>query len=502
MQLEQQKTLPKHSDLDGYLREYRVKPDDEWKAIGQDMALRLFYEMAERVPAYQAFLKNHKVKPALIKSYQDWQQIPPIDKPSYIDRYPLDQLCWDGKLGASYMLSASSGSTGEPYFWPRSEEQTQHGAIISEAVYRELFEAHKKSTLYIITFGMGVWIAGTYMMMATQSVAQRGYPITVVTPGHNKTEILKLVRLGQKYYQQIILVGLPPYVKDIIDLGSAEGINWPEINLKFMFSGEAFTERWRVHLQEKVGMKPLTDAINIYGSADVGLIAHETATTIFLRRLAAQNSQIAKALFDSDRVPSVNQYNPHFRHFEQMGEELLISARSGIPLLRYNTKDIGNILYFEEVESALRAHNIDLASEFHQQADPSLLWRLPIVYLFGRGKFSATINGIIIFPEYIKYILDHATLAPWLTGRFMLQTEEEQDFAQRLHLRVELSEGSTQPNQVAAWVQQVFTTELPKISSEYRHFLESVQERAHPKVTAYVYGDPTYFARDVIKKTA
>jgi phenylacetate-CoA ligase len=374
--------------------------------------------------------------------------------------------------------------------------------MISEAVYRQLFEAHEKSTLYIVTFGMGVWIAGTYMMMATQCVAQRGYPITVVTPGHNKAEILKLVRFGEKYYQQVILVGLPPFVKDVIDAGSAEGINWQEINIKFMFTGEAFTERWRAHLQKTVGMNPLTDAINIYGSADVGLIAHETATTIFLRGLAAQNPQIAQVLFHSDRIPSVNQYNPHFRHFEQMDGELLISARSGIPLLRYNTKDMGDILYFEDAERALCTHNIDLVSEFQRQASPSLLWRLPIVYLFGRGKFSATLYGIIIFPEYIKYILDHSTLVEWLSGRFVLQTEEEKDFSQRLHLRVELSEGIAQTTQVEELVRNVFVSELPKISSEYRHLLESVKDRAHPKVTAHDYGDPTYFARGIVKKTA
>jgi phenylacetate-CoA ligase len=61
-----------------------------------------------------------------------------------------------------------------------------------------------------------------------------------------------------------------------------------------------------------------------------------------------------------------------------------------------------DVLYFEEAERRLHANNIDLASEFQQQADPSVLWRLPIVYLFGRGTFSATLYGITLYPEYIK----------------------------------------------------------------------------------------------------
>ncbi len=484
------------------LQEYQTKSDDTWQQIGQTMALQLFHEMAARVPAYKDFLKQHRVNPEKIQSYADWQQIPPMDKPSYIDRYALNQLCWDGALGSAYMLSASSGSTGEPYFWPRTQEQTQQGALISAPVYHALFQAQEKSTLYIVTFGMGVWIAGTYMMMATQAVAQSGYPITVVTPGVNKAEILKLVKLGQSYYDQIILVGLPPFVKDVIDTGITEGINWRAINLKFMFTGEAFTERWRDHLQAKVGMNPLTDAINIYGSADVGLIAHETATTVFLRRLAAQHPAIAQSLFQADRIPSVNQYNPYLRHFEQLDSELLISARSGIPLLRYNTKDVGDVLYFADAAQRLQCHDVDLMAAFQDQLDLALLWRLPIVYLFGRGKFAATLYGILIYPEYIKYILDHPALTPLLTGRFLLQTEETVDFGQKLHLRVELSEGNTEAGQVAAQVQQLFIAELPKISSEYKHCLEGVGAQAHPKVTTYPYGDPDYFPRGIIKKTA
>lgn len=209
---------------------YTVQPDQHWAQIAQSTALQLFYEMAERVPAYKDFLRKHRIDPAKINSYHDWQHVPPIDKPSYIDQYPIDQLCWDGQLTPSYMLSASSGSTGAPYFWPRMTEQTEQGATISQAIYRELFKAHEKSTLYIIAFGMGMWIAGTYMMMATQVVAQQGYPITVATPGMNKTEILKLVKFGQQHYQQLILVGLPPFVKDIIDTGLAEGIDWQKFH--------------------------------------------------------------------------------------------------------------------------------------------------------------------------------------------------------------------------------------------------------------------------------
>ncbi len=219
--------------------------------------------MSERVPAYKDFLKKHKVNTNKIKRFIDLLHIPLIDKPSYIDRYNLSDLCWDGKLNNSYMMSASSGSTGIPYFWPRSDEQTYHGALISELIYKEFFQMDKKSTLYIDAFAMGMWIAGTYMMMSTEWIAQKGFPITIATPGINKEEILRLVKNGCKNFEQILIIGYPPFIKDVIDTGIEQGIEWKKINIKFMFSGEAFTERWRDHLQKKTGFKNILLNIKI-----------------------------------------------------------------------------------------------------------------------------------------------------------------------------------------------------------------------------------------------
>lgn len=234
-------------------RKFQNGTDRYWKQRGRNLSLKLFQEMASRVPAYKDFLRRNKIKKEKIKSDSDLQNVPPIDKPDYIDKYSLDQLCWDGKVDTSYMLSASSGSTGQPYFWPRSDEQTMHGAIVSEMIYRECFRMHESSTLCIISFGMGMWIAGTYTMMVTQWLAQKGMPVTVATPGINKEEILRLVSVGQKYYDQIVLVGLPPFVKDVIDSGSKYWVNCKQINIKFLFTGEAFTERWRNHMADKIG---------------------------------------------------------------------------------------------------------------------------------------------------------------------------------------------------------------------------------------------------------
>jgi len=209
-----------------------------------------------------------------------------------------------------------------------------------------------------------------------------------------------------------------------------------------------------------------------------------------------------RSLFAAERVPSVNQYDPHIRYFEKVGEELIVTSPSGLPLVRYNTKDIGDILYFREVEKSLEKYDISLTREFKKRRMSSLLWKTPIVYLFGRGKFSASIYGVTIFPEYIKFVLDNKKLANSLTGKYVISTEEDKSHNQSLHLHVELKENKESSRELAGLIKEVFVNELPKISSEYRHLLGSMGVKVHPEIHLHSYGDPDYFPRGIIKKTA
>ena len=82
--------------------------------------LSLFHEVAATVPAYKMFLQEHSIDPEEIQTPAQFQALPAITKENYIQRYPLAERCRDGKLAASDMMAASSGSTGEPTLWPRS----------------------------------------------------------------------------------------------------------------------------------------------------------------------------------------------------------------------------------------------------------------------------------------------------------------------------------------------------------------------------------------------
>ena len=91
-----------------------------------------FHDASQRIPAYKDFLTEFAIKPELIKSIADFSQVPYTSKENYILKYPLEKKCWDGDITQTHMFGASSGSTGEPTFWPRQIEQEIDGAVIHE----------------------------------------------------------------------------------------------------------------------------------------------------------------------------------------------------------------------------------------------------------------------------------------------------------------------------------------------------------------------------------
>src|SRR3989344_4678686 len=178
-------------------KKLKERTEAYWVKRGESRALELFHLMAKRVPAYKDFLKRNKITPGLIKSIKDFKNIPPVDKNNYLRAYPIESMCWDGELKEKrWTISTNSGSTGDPFYFPREIDQDWHYAIVAELYLRNNFEIHKKSTLYLDCFAMGAWIGGLFTYEAIRLVAEKGkYPLTIYTPGIFKEEILKSIRI-------------------------------------------------------------------------------------------------------------------------------------------------------------------------------------------------------------------------------------------------------------------------------------------------------------------
>ncbi|MDD1642906.1 MAG: phenylacetate--CoA ligase family protein, partial [Methylococcaceae bacterium] len=141
--------------LDTLLAEHQsVNPEDK--------VLVLFHRCVAEVPAYRQFLESRGVTPAEITSYPAFRELPLMGKADYMRAYPLPERCLGGSLRGSDRVAVSSGSTGQPTFWPRSALHELDVAVRFEQVFCDSFRAHERSTLAVVCFALGNWVGGLY----------------------------------------------------------------------------------------------------------------------------------------------------------------------------------------------------------------------------------------------------------------------------------------------------------------------------------------------------
>ncbi len=473
--------------------DYRLKDSHYWRVAGEKAALSVFRITAQKVPAYKHFLKKNKVDPEKIKTIEDFKKLPIIDKHNYLRAYPLKDLCLDGDLSKARIISCSSGSTGEPFFWPRGTRQEIEGAAQVELLYRIL--GIGKPTLIIIGFAFGNWISGSFMYLSTELVSKKDYPLTVLTTGFSKKDIFRSVKSRASDFKQLILMGYPPFIKDIIDEGEAEGINWKKLNVKFVFAAEGFSPVWRKYLYDRVGAKNyLTSSINIYGSADAGILAHETPFTLAVRKVATLNEKLHQALFSDSRMPTLAQYDPRSRYFEVTADhDLLFTANAGLPLIRYSIGDYGGLAKPDVLEATCKKFGHSALALLKEEKVSNLAWNLPCVYIFGRKDFTATLYGANIYPESIREALLDRAISDKVSGKFTMFTKNDKYLDQFLSINVELQVGINPNKHLISQIQKIVIEYLRRMNSEYSKIYDEMNHRAFPEIVLFRNSEGQYF---------
>lgn len=475
----------------------KSKPEKVWINRGEDMALELFHMMAKRVPAYKDWLKKQKIDPQKIKTIEDFKKIPKMDKDNYLRKYPLADLCWDGEISRGWhVYSSTSGSTGEPFYFPRSNFQDQQYSVTAEMYLLNNFQIDKKTTLYVDGFAMGAWIGGLFTYQAVKNVAERGnYNLSIITPGINKQEIIKAIRSLGANYDQVILGGYPPFVKDVIDEGINQGVKWSDYNLRIIFSAEAFSESFRDYIAERIGLKNIYSlTLNHYGTVDQGTIAHETPLSVLIRRLAMKDPKIFQAIFGQTvKVPTLAQYLPEMFYFEDEGGRIICSAFSGIPLVRYDLKDNGGVFTLDEIKKKLSSFNIDLTQEIKKSKIEETLMNLPFVFVYERADLSVCLSGANVYPEPIKRILIEDNFNRYFTGKFTLMVERDKRQDPHLVIHLELKNNTSPSNSSVKELKKTIVETLLRENSEYRDQYNYNKKRAIPKIKFWKQDHPKYF---------
>ncbi|MBB4934887.1 phenylacetate-CoA ligase [Lipingzhangella halophila] len=447
----------------------------------------LFHRVADSVPAYRHFLRANNVDPDTVRSFTDFRQLPLLSKENYHRRYPLPQLCRDGRMDGCDMVAVSSGSTGQPTFWPRFLTDELSVATQFERVFADSFAADQRSTLAVVCFPLGTWVGGLYTTACVRHLAAKGYPVTVVAPGNNKAEILRVIPELGPHVDQVVLLGYPPFVKDVIDSGPAAGVEWARYSLKLVLAGEVFSEEWRALVGQRSGMTdPDHDSAALYGTADAGVLGHETPLSVRVRRFLAANPGAARELFGESRLPTLVQYDPTHRYFETHEGTLLFSGDNGVPLIRYHIADEGGLVSYGDMLAFCARHGLDLGPDEVGSAR-----RLPFAYVFGRSQFTVSYFGANIYPENVTVGLEQAEVSAWVTGKFVLETAEDADSDRQLRLVVELAPGEEPTVDRQRTVAESVRDQLLRLNSEFANYVPP--ERQLPHTALLPAGDPEYF---------
>lgn len=467
-----------------------------WEKQGEKKALQRFRLISKRVPAYRKLLEARGVRPDEIRTIQDFARLPILDKKNYLQQYPLEDLSLDGNLADKYLIDRSSGYSGASFFWPRLKTEDVDYPVYMNLAYEQFYQTDRRSTLMIITLALGTWVGGEKISWATREIALSGkHAFTVITPGTEIDEVLEIVQFFKKKYDQIVIVGYPPFIKNVIDEGERRGVDWKTFSVKIGLGGEGYSEDWREYVRDKIGMnkKDLMGIAGGYGAADLGMsVGREYPISVLIRKLANQDKALAKELFGEESIPSFCQYNPAAFYIEAVQNDLVFSCLAGIPLVRYNIHDRGGVIPFTRAIGIVKSHGFDpvklLLEHGYTTRD---IWRLPFFYVYGRSDGTAIIDGTNVYPDNINSAL--CSDEGRIIHSYQMEVKQDDKFNEHLYVYLELQSNIPLPKEeeyqtLVTKLHKQILQSLRKANTDYSNAYSNNPGTCEPRVELYEYG--------------
>ncbi len=449
--------------------------DVRWK-IGAWRAWRSFERAYEKVPAYGDFIDQRGGKPVIGLSNDNTpriEDIPEMDKKSYVKAYPIAERVVGGKLPkADVMVDESSGSSGTPTSWVRGRCERE---IVSEMMRLSFSAAaaeNQRPVFVLNAFAMGAWATGMNVAISLTPSA------IMKSTGPNIDKIVSTMNeFGPDYHY--IVMGYPPFLKTLADDAR---IDWDKFSVDAGYGGEGISESLRNYLGRRYNR-----VIGSYGASDLEVnMAIETDLTIGLRRAIMEDKDVREALIRTDYgvTPMIFQFNPLANYIETNDQGELVATLTRpyyiAPKPRYNIHDRGHVMRMPELKERLgAAGKEDLLKAFSRATD------LPLLFLYGRSDMSVDYYGANVTPDSLREVLYAVdALAPSL-NTFRLLSYEDESHTKRMEIAVELASGASAPPDSAAIAEEVFSR-LAKINGDFANALYRTASRDNmPQLTLH-----------------
>lgn len=440
-------------------------------------AAAAFYQAKRNVPAYAEFLKQHGVdQPGR------FEDVPVMDKESYVKRWPLEALCQGGRLplrGA--VIDESSGSSGTASNWVRGEAERLATRRLIQFSARATFG--DESFVLLNAFALGPWATG---MNVSMSLVDRCV-LKSIGPDAKKL-ISTLELLGPKY--RYVITGYPPFLKALVETAQ---IDWKKYDICAVVGGEGMSEPLRAALN-----RCFRKTISSFGASDLEInLAVETDLTIALRQALLESPTLARDLYgDREAVPMIFQYDPLNYFIESDSERNLLFTLNRLenvsPRIRYNLHDRGVVKRFSEVRRVLADHRLDFGVE---SALP-----LPLLFHWGRQENAVAFYGCKITPEDLQNVVLRVPALGKNVANFALHPYEDERANKRLEFWFELEAGIAAPADLGPLAEGVIA-ELTLVNQDFRESIRMVPPALRPAVKLFPFGEGPLAGQDIrVKK--
>lgn len=220
--------------------------------------------------------------------------------------------------------------------------------------------------------------------------------------------------------------------------------------------------------------------------AETGVVGHETPLSIYIRRIAENFKGSRDTLLHEGEIVPIYQYDPMTRYLE-LGEDnvVMLTSDSGLPLIRYNTRDQGGILNYNEIKNTWEKFNFANIPDIMLQR-----WnQFPFIYLLGRRDLSISLYALNIYVENIKLALETSDESQFLSGFFSMRVGYARDLNQQFEIIIELARGIKPSTTISRHLVSHIVMTLRRINSEYAKLHSVIGQRALPKIRLVSYGE-------------
>ena len=334
---------------------------EEMRKLQGERLQQLVNHVYKNVAFYRRRMDEMGVKPDDIQTIDDIVKLPFTYKNDLRDHYPFGLFAVQMK--DIVRVHASSGTTGKPTTVGYTKNDIENWR---EVLARCLAMAGISSDDTMqVSYGYGLFTGGLGVHYGAETVGATVIPIS----GGNTRRQLQLMA----DYGSTVLACTPSYALHLADALAENGYSLADMKLKIgVFGAEPWTENMRLELEKKWGIK----AYDIYGLSEI------------MGPGVANDCECHAGLHvhEDHFFPEI--VHPDTKKPMSVGEEgelvFTTLTKEGIPLLRYNTRDLStlNRSTCECGRTTVRMKKIT-----------------------GRSDDMLIIRGVNLFPSQIEHVL-------------------------------------------------------------------------------------------------